>query len=233
MIRAVLFDVGETLITSMEMIDTFQAILKEKDIEIDLEEIREAHEKASKEFLGQKRDIRPTGKGDFNKVYASWNDEVVKELGLKEKNLGKYISKRWFDVVGLKAYDDAVVVLNRLSAMGLRIGIVTNGYQEELETVLEKINGPLKTNMFDVIVGRDTVGAAKPDPRPFLHAAGSLGLKPDEIVYVGDSFHNDYEGSQGVGMKPVLILRGRKPPAYAPDDITTIQTLDEIMNLLD
>ena len=232
MIRAVLFDVGETLITSMEMVDTFQAILKEKDIEIDLEKIREAHDNASKEFLGKKRDIRPTGRGDFNKVYASWNDEVVKELGLKNKGLGKYISKRWFDVVGLKAYDDSVVVLNRLSAMGLRIGIVTNGYQEELETVLKKINGPLKTSMFDVIVGRDTAGAAKPDPRPFLHAAGSLGLKPEEVLFVGDSFYNDYEGSQGVGMTPVLILRGRKPPAYAPDDITTIESLDELMNLV-
>ena len=232
MIRAVLFDVGETLITSMEMIDTFQVILEEKGIKKSLEEIDAAHKKASKEFLGKKRDIRPTGRGDFNKVYSKWNDEVMKELGLKEKNLGKYISKRWFDVVGLKAYDDVVVVLNKLSAMGLRIGIVTNGYQEELETVLKKINGPLKTSMFDVIVGRDTAGAAKPDPRPFLHASGSLGLKPDEIIYVGDSFHNDYEGSQGVGMKPVLILRGRKPPAIAPDDITTIQTLDELMDLV-
>ena len=232
MIRAVLFDVGETLITSMEMVDTFQVSLKEKNINKSLEEIREAHKKASAIFLGKKRDMRPTSATDFNEIYSLWNDEVMKELGLKTKGLGKYISQRWFDVVGLKAYDDAVIVLNRISAMGLRIGIVTNGYQEELETVLEKIGGPLKTSMFDVIVGRDTAGAAKPDPRPFLHAAGSLGLKPDEIIFVGDSFHNDYEGSQGAGMIPVLILRGRKIPAYAPEDITTIQTLDELINLI-
>ena len=232
MIRAVLFDVGETLITSMEMIETFQVILREKDIEIELEVLREAHDKASKKFLSEKRDMRPTSSTDFNDVYSKWNDEVVKELGLKEKGLGKYISQRWFDVVGLKAYDDAVVVINRLSAVGLRVGIVTNGYREELETVFKTIGGPLNTSMFDVIVGRDTAGAAKPDPRPFLHAAGSLGLKPDEIIYVGDSFHNDYEGSQGVGMKPVLILRGRKIPAYVTEEITTIQTLDELMNFI-
>lgn len=232
MIRAVLFDVGETLITSMGMVETFQVILREKKIEKSLNEIREAHRKASITFLGAKLDMRPTKSTDFNEVYASWNDEVMKELGLKDDTLGQYISQRWFDVVGLRAYDDAAIVLNRLSVMGLRIGIVTNGYREELDTVLKTIDGPMKTTMFDVIVGRDTAGAAKPDPRPFLHAAGSLGLKPDEIIFVGDGFHNDYEGSQGAGMLPILILRGKQPPADAPDDITTIQTLDEVMDFI-
>ncbi len=232
MIRAVFFDLGDTLITSMETEDTFQIILQEKKIEKTLDEIKKAHRKASKKFIAKKLDRRPAGVGDFNDVYSKWNDEIIKELGIKDKELGKYISQRWFDVVGLRAYDDSVVVLNRLSAMGLRIGIVTNGYKEEAYTVFKMIDSPLKTSMFDIIVGRDTAGAAKPDPRPFLHASGSLGLKPDEVLFVGDSYHNDYEGSQGAGMKPVLILRGRQPPAEAPDDITTIQTLDELMILI-
>ena len=114
--------------------------------------------------------------------------------------------------------------------MGIRIGLVSNGFMEEVEYVMGKVS--LDKSLFSIIVARDTADAAKPDPRPFLHASGSLGLKPDEVIFVGDNFHKDYEGSQGAGMAPVLILRGRKLPANVPEDITTIQTLDEVMNFI-
>lgn len=232
MIRAVLFDLGETLITSNDIYDTYKQIMKEKGIDAELDAIGKAHQEATEEFLAREKKPRKTKYQDFNDIYAEWNQSVVEKMGIRNKGLGKYISQRWFDVCGLREYDDSAPVLSRLSAMGLRIGLVTNGFEKEAQTVLDKIDGQIKSNLFEVIVGRDTAGASKPDPRPFIHAAGTLGLRPDEVLFVGDSFHNDYEGSQGAGMRPVLILRGRQPPADAPDDITTIQTLDEVMNFI-
>ncbi|MDO9537042.1 MAG: HAD family hydrolase, partial [Thermoplasmata archaeon] len=226
MIRGVLFDIGETLITSLETDEIFQLILREKGIEKSTEEIQKAHKNASARFRKRHGDIRPTGSGDFNKIYAEWDDEVMKDLGVKKKGMGTYINKRWFEMAGLKTFDDSVPVLKRLSAMGLRLGIVTNGYREEIDTILESLaknakpGNVLKNEMFDVIVGRDTAGASKPDPRPFLHAAGTLGLRPEEIIFVGDMYDKDYEGSLAVGMKPVLILRGKKLPKGVPDNIT-------------
>ncbi len=238
MIRAVLFDIGETLITSLDTEDIFQQILREKGIEKSLVEIKEAHRRATATFLARHGDIRPDAMEDYNQVYADWDNEVMRELGVKKKGLGKYINQRWFEMAGLKAFDDAVPVLRRLSAMGLRLGIVTNGYREEVDAIIESVSKSgkpgnlLRAEMFDVIVGRDTAGASKPDPRPFLHAAGTLGLRPDEIIFVGDRYDKDYVGSQAVGMKPVLILRGRRIPAGVPRDITKIQTMDELVNLI-
>ncbi len=232
MIRAVLFDLGDTLITARDTEETFQIILREKGVDVSLEDIRKAHAAATETFVKEHKDMRPPDARDFNEIYAKWNDAVVRELGLKKKGLGKYINQRWFQVVGLQAYDDSAPVLGRLSAMGLRIGIVTNGYREEIDEIFSIIGGPMKSRMFDVIVGRDTAGASKPDPRPFLHAAGTLGLRPDEVMHVGDRYDKDYIGAQGAGMVPVLILRGRKVPAGVPDDVTTIQTLDELVNLI-
>lgn len=238
MIRAVLFDIGDTLITSLDTEEIFQIILREKGIEKTADEIKEAHRRASAAFLARHGDIRPIATEDYNKVYAEWDDEVMKELGIKKKGLGKYINKRWFEMAGLKVYDDALPVLNRLSAMGLRLGIVTNGYREEVDSIFEslsakeKTGGRLRPEMFSVIVGRDTAGASKPDPRPFLHAAGTLGLKPDEIMFVGDRYDKDYLGSQAVGMVPVLILRGGTLPAGVPREITRIRTMDELVNLV-
>ncbi|MFO7619241.1 MAG: HAD family hydrolase [Thermoplasmata archaeon] len=232
MIRGVLFDLGDTLITSRNVIETFQAILREKGIEKSLKEIEKARSKASAEFIGKHKDMGPSDSRDFNEIYALWNEEVLKELKLKRKGLGKYINKRWFDVVGLKPYEDSATVLNRLSVMGLRIGIVTNGFRKEVDAIFDIMGGPLKASMFAVIVGRDTAGASKPDPRPFLHAAGTLGLRPDEVMFVGDRYDKDYIGSQAAGMKPVLILRGRKLPAGVPEDVIKIQTLDELVDLI-
>jgi len=230
--RAVLFDLGDTLITCLDTEEIFQIILREKGIEKSQEEIREAHRRASAAFLARHGDIRPTAAKDYSKVYAEWDDWVMKELGIRKRGLGGYINKRWFSVAGLKAYDDAPAVLGRLSAMGIRLGIVTNGYREEVDEIFETMGGPLKASMFDVIVGRDTAGASKPDPRPFLHAAGSMGLRPGECMFVGDRYDKDYVGSQAAGMAPVLILRGRKLPPGVPRDITKIQTLDELVGLI-
>ena len=242
MIRGVLFDMGETLVTSLEKGDIHQIILKEKKIEKTAEEVAAAIVRAETSF-GVRHSKTKLMALDLKSFYEELNSEVFKELDLKNhKALGKYAHKRWFDIAGLRMYDDVMPVLRRLSASGIRLGLVTNGYYEEARDVMERVyrtyvKGRLKAvglpeSMFSVIVGRDTVGAEKPDPRPFLHAAGALGLKPDEIIFVGDRYDKDYVGSQAVGMKPVLILRGRKLPAGVPQDITKIQTLDELVDLI-
>ena len=241
MIRAVLFDMGNTLVTSLETPEITQKILKEKGIKKTRKQIQKAMTKAAKVFR-ESHDHKELLAMNFDDFYVEWDTEILRQLGIDDPELGRYAHDRFFDVAELGLYDDVLPVLNRLSAMGLRLGLVTNGYYEEAKEVLERIfrtyiKGQmerihLNEDMFSVIVGRDTTMADKPDPRPFLHAAGSLGLKPDEIIFVGDSFKNDYEGSQGAGMMPVLILTGRKIPPEAPDDITTIENLDEIMEII-
>lgn len=226
MIRAVLFDLGETLVFHDPAEEVHQKILAEKGIKKKPKDIKKAMDKAEAEFFKNKK----AETWDIDKYYIEYDTIVLKHLGIKDKKLPKHIHKVWFDNVEMELFDDTKPVLNRISAMGIRIGIVSNGFMEEVDYFMKKVK--LDKSLFSIVVARDTAGAGKPDPRPFLHAAGSLGLKPEEVLFVGDSFHNDYEGSQGAGMKPVLILRGRKPPAEAPDDITTIQTLDEIMNLI-
>jgi len=229
MIRAVLFDLGNTLIYNEPPEDVQKRILASKGIKKTQKQIKKALEVAEKHFYDKFGNTRPVNM-TLDEFYIEYDRMVLEELGVKDKKLAKHVHNVWFDEVELKAHDDAPVVLNRLSAMGLRLGMVSNGYVEELNFIMKQVGLP--ANLFSVLVGRDTVGVPKPDPRPFVHAAGSLGLRPDEVLFVGDDFFKDYEGSQGAGMMSVLILRGKKPPAEAPDDITKIQTLDEIMNLI-
>jgi putative hydrolase of the HAD superfamily len=231
MIRGVLFDIGNTLLTSLENDEINQMILKEKGIKKTKKQIQTAIKKAAKAFE-KRHSGRKLLAMELDEFYIEWDAEVYKALGLKDaKKLGRYAHERWFDVAELRAYDDSLPVLNRLSAMGLRLGAVTNGYYEEAREVLGRVDIPL--DLFSVIVGRDTTMAIKPDPKPFIHAAGSLGLTPDEMLYVGDRFDKDYEGARGAGMRPLLLLRGSKSlPPETTEEVTTIKTLDEVLGFI-
>lgn len=227
MIRGVLFDLGETLIRHDPPAEVQQRILADKGISKEIGKIEKAMKDAEIEF----NTLHKTMNGmDIDSFYIDYDSMVLQMLGIDDRKLAEHVHHVWFDTVKLEAYDDAETVVSRLSAMGIRTGIVSNGYEEEVGYILDRVG--LAKNLFEIIVGHETVGVPKPDPRPFHHGAGSMGLTPEEVLFVGDSYENDYLGSQAVGMKPVLILRGRQPPAEAPDDITKIQTLDELMNLV-
>jgi phosphoglycolate phosphatase len=43
------------------------------------------------------------------------------------------------------------------------------------------------TEHVEAVVGRDTVGARKPDPEPLLAAVDALGVDPEATLFVGDS----------------------------------------------
>ncbi|MFB6084314.1 MAG: HAD family hydrolase [Halorientalis sp.] len=50
----------------------------------------------------------------------------------------------------------------------------------------------------DVIVGRDTVAAEKPDPEPLLTVVEGLGVTPESTLFVGDS-ERDEETARRAG----------------------------------
>lgn len=58
----------------------------------------------------------------------------------------------------------------------------------------------------DVILSSETTGALKPSALPFTVLSEKMGLKPEEILYVGNSEKYDIAGSQKVGMKAALIV---------------------------
>lgn len=61
----------------------------------------------------------------------------------------------------------------------------------------------------DAIVGRDTVGAVKPDPEPLLHAVDALGIAPAEALFVGNG-RRDEETARRAGV-PFAYVGGDGP----------------------
>lgn len=91
--------------------------------------------------------------------------------------------------------------LRELADLGIRLAVVTNKPTEFV--------GPLLTQtglrgFFEVLVCGDTCERKKPDPMPVQHACAQLGLKPNQVVLVGDSV-NDAQAGKAAGT-PVLIV---------------------------
>jgi putative hydrolase of the HAD superfamily len=56
----------------------------------------------------------------------------------------------------------------------------------------------------------DQIGISKPNPKLYSAALRELGLKPDEVMYVGDNPEHDVAPPKSVGMVTVWARRGAK-----------------------
>ena len=73
---------------------------------------------------------------------------------------------------------------------------------------------------FTTVVVSGDVGIKKPDPGIFHLALQKTGLKPEEVVYVGDT-EEDITGSLAAGLVPILIQRDRSETVFRTIDFRT------------
>lgn len=126
-----------------------------------------------------------------------------------------------------RACEDALPFLRTATAGGLLLGAVTNmtrDYQVAKLTALG-LDGYLP-----VVVGLDTAGAGKPDPRPFLHACAQLGVAPHEAAYVGDELDVDARAARDAGLLGVWL--DRHGSGLLPPDVPVVRSLAEVPPLL-
>ena len=124
-------------------------------------------------------------------------------------------------------YPEVKEVLSELKQRGLKLGLISNGYEEEINLILEKAY--LEKATFDIIVGVDTIRQTKPNPDIFKYAISKLNVKPEEAMFVGDNVEADYEGAENAGVHALLIDRTEKQQS----DLKTIKNLKELRSQID
>jgi len=221
-VKAVLFDLGNTLVYQQPY-EPFQRILQINGVFKSIEEIREAFEKGNREFEAERRAVLPP-----REFYVQLNMTILKHLGITRsvRRLAGEIDRQWFNFSKIHVYSDVKDSLRRLKQMGLKLGVVTGGYELDMEQILPRAG---LEKFFDVCVGADTIGKRKPSPEAFKQALKRLDVKPEEAIFVGDMLEQDYLGAQKVGMKAFLIQREGKPVV----GVKAITSLREIFDLLE
>jgi putative hydrolase of the HAD superfamily len=102
----------------------------------------------------------------------------------------------------------AYELLEFLSVRGIKTGIVSNGTCALQQAKIVALD--LKV---DMMVISESVGAKKPDAKPFLEALRLLEVSASEAWFVGDHLVNDIQGAMAVGMKAFLLEREQSTSA--------------------
>ena len=220
-IKAVLFDLGGTLIKTDPVPEIFLKILRKHGIHI-------PREKAGEDFPELMKEMSTESfKLPYKVFWRIYNVKVLKRLGVKGdlEKIADIVTDEWWDNANLEVYEDAEETIEALRQRKINVGIVSNGFQKDIREVLSRTG---LEGAFSIIVGVDDVGKPKPHREIFLYALEMLKVEPYESIFVGDDPHADYEGAESVGMKPLLIDRKN----IVQGDYRKIRDLRELISYL-
>lgn len=112
-----------------------------------------------------------------------------------------------------RLYPGLPEALHALRAQGWRLGLCTNKPEAPARAILAAFG---LTDLFEVVVGGDTLVVRKPDPAPLRHGFAALGA-PMARLYVGDS-ETDAETARRAGLPFLLFTEGyrKSPPEALP-----------------
>ncbi len=210
-LRAILFDLdGTVLDTAPDMHRSLNALLRER-------------RRALQPFTS----VRPqVSHGAAGVVRVGFPDSERDEFqALQRRFIELY---RDGLIVETRLFPGMERVLDALRARGLLAGIVTNKAAFLTEPLLEQLG--LRAR-FACVVSGDTVAERKPHPLPMLHAAQSVGVPPQECIYVGDALR-DVQAAHAAGMQALVARYGYIPADEDADGWGADGAIDSPLDLL-
>ena len=221
MIKAIIFDLDNTLLDFMKMksssinaavlgmISAGMKINKEDSIK-KIYNIYDTkgyeHQEVLNEFI-----LYNCGKINYKYLAAG----IVEYKKVKEKSLN--------------LYDDVIPTLEKLIQMNLQLGIVSDAPSREAWIRLYTLK---LHNMFEEVVTFNDTGFHKPAKEPFIKIAEKLHIDLKECMMVGDWPDRDIKGASQLGMKTAFARYGSTQnisDSGADYDLNSISELIDII----
>ena len=156
----------------------------------------------------------------------SFNDELLKDY--YQLYLNSYDT-----VLDNKSvnYDGVVATLEKLQIMGVKLGLCTNKPEKHARELLKRLG---LINFFKTsFIGSDTVGVAKPNPKPLLEAIYRLNKRPEEVFFVGDT-NTDAEAAKNANVDFIFCEYGHGSIyklAKGESATIKIETFQDLINI--
>ena len=220
MIKAVIFDVDNTLIDFMKM----KKIAVEEAIDAMIDAGLEINKKKALEEL--------------YKIYynVGLEDPTIFQRFLKKMTGTVDHKKLAYAIVAyrqartgfLHPYAGTKRTLIKLKEKGLKLAVVSDA--PKLKAWIRLVNMKID-DFFDAVVAFEDTNRQKPSRLPFRAVLKELGLKPSECLMVGDRIEKDIKGAKEIGMKTCFARYGyegktRKISAdFVIDDIKDLEKI--------
>jgi putative hydrolase of the HAD superfamily len=220
LVDGVLFDVDDTLVDTRHAFA--QAISAVASVWLPTLPVERHHEALARWRSDPEGHFRSYTRGelDFETQRRRRADDLQATFGgppFEEASYAEWLELFWSTfTASFVPHADARTAVDALQAAGVRVGALTNAAQALQDAKLAR------TGLADVpvLVGVDTLGYGKPDPRAFAEACRRLGTRHERTAYVGDELEVDAIGAATAGLVGVWLDRPgtRRGGAWAEDD---------------
>ena len=197
MIRAIIFDLDNTLTDFMKMkraaIDAAVDGMLDAGLTIPREEV------ASRIYQVYDREGI-----EYQQVFDLFLNEALGHIDYKILSSAIVAYRRARDSY-LVLYPHVNITLVELLKRGLKLAVVSDAPRLQAWTRLAHLQ---LHQFFDTIVAFEDTGERKPSPKPFQRAIEVLGITPSEAIMVGDWPERDMVGAAKVGIKTAFARYG-------------------------
>ena len=128
-------------------------------------------------------------------------DAFDPSFSLPDAEAARAAAGRSYVLSAADLYDDALPCLAALRSAGYLVGIAGNQPPSVTEALFDGVG-------VDVVASSAAWGVEKPSPEFFARVASAAGVAPSEVAYVGDRVDNDVLPAKAAGMVAVFLRRG-------------------------
>lgn len=207
MIRALLFDLYETLVTEQGTAPVRASSLGER-LGLDAAAFRKAWKPQRARIIRGQVSFADALVEIGGALGRHLDAELVRAIS-DERRVEKAALFQGFDPT-------AFAVLRQLRNQGARLAVVSNCFAEDVEAWLQ---WPA-ADCFDLAVFSCEIGSAKPEPEIYLDTLRRLGVDVTDSVFVGDGADDELVGAERSGLRAAQAawFRGELPglPRHIP-----------------
>ncbi|UCD05979.1 MAG: HAD-IIIA family hydrolase [candidate division WOR-3 bacterium] len=219
MIKAIIFDLDNTLVDFM--------VMKDRAIEGAALAMIDAGLKMSKKEAVEKIfDIYEEEGIEDQRVFDKF---LTRELGMIDYRIhaAGIIGYRRAREAALVLYPHVQLVLMELMKRGIKLAVLSDAPRLQAWLRLCQLN---LHNIFDIVITFEDTNKRKPAPEPFRLVLQKLQVEPEETIMVGDWAERDIYGAKLLKMRTVFARYGDR---FGTENSGADYEVEDIIHLLD
>jgi HAD superfamily hydrolase (TIGR02253 family) len=222
MIKAVIFDLDNTLIDFMKMKKAAVNAAVDAMISAGIKMPKEQATKTLYELYDQYGI-------EHQQIFQKFLQKANKGVDYKILAAG-IVAYRKVQPSFLEPYSNVVPTLLRLRERGLKLAIVSDA--PRLKAWLRLVEMKLQ-DFFDVVICHEDTNQYKPGKKPFLRAVKELKMLPGECIMVGDWPERDIKGAKAIGMMTAFAKYGAVREVKSSGADFEIGSISELLKVVE